>query len=86
MYHTLANCLPICQAKNGVQLRLSVADLSSRQLATGAAQRLATVHDTKHRLEIPKVRLVEVSPRDGLQNEEKVLSLDDKITFINMLE
>ena len=32
-----------------------------------------------------KVRVVEVGPRDGLQNEAVVLSTDDKITFINLL-
>jgi len=31
------------------------------------------------------VKLVEVSPRDGLQNEEKIISTDIKIEFINRL-
>jgi hydroxymethylglutaryl-CoA lyase len=31
------------------------------------------------------IRLVEVGPRDGLQNEKTVLSTEDKLTFINML-
>ena len=32
-----------------------------------------------------KVRIVEVGPRDGLQNEKTIVSLDDKVTFIKML-
>lgn len=32
-----------------------------------------------------KVRIVEVGPRDGLQNEMKIVSLEDKMTFIKML-
>lgn len=32
-----------------------------------------------------KVRLVEVGPRDGLQNEKEIVSLSDKVTFIKML-
>ena len=32
-----------------------------------------------------KVRIVEVGPRDGLQNEKRIVSLEDKITFIKML-
>ncbi len=32
-----------------------------------------------------KVRLVEVGPRDGLQNEKAIVSLSDKVTFIKML-
>lgn len=31
------------------------------------------------------IKLVEVSPRDGLQNEEKIISTDIKIEFINRL-
>lgn len=31
------------------------------------------------------VKIVEVSPRDGLQNERTVVSTDDKISFINLL-
>ncbi len=31
------------------------------------------------------VRIVEVGPRDGLQNEASPISVDDKIAFINML-
>jgi hydroxymethylglutaryl-CoA lyase len=31
------------------------------------------------------VRIVEVGPRDGLQNESIVLSTDDKVEFINLL-
>lgn len=35
---------------------------------------------------LPKrVRIVEVGPRDGLQNEGIIVSLEDKITFIKML-
>lgn len=33
-----------------------------------------------------KVRIVEVGPRDGLQNEKSLVSLEDKITFIKMLK
>lgn len=32
-----------------------------------------------------KVRIVEVGPRDGLQNEKSIVSLSDKITFIKKL-
>ena len=32
-----------------------------------------------------KVKIVEVGPRDGLQNEKKSLSLSDKITYIDLL-
>lgn len=32
-----------------------------------------------------KVRIVEVGPRDGLQNEKTIVSLSDKVTFIKML-
>jgi hydroxymethylglutaryl-CoA lyase len=31
------------------------------------------------------VRLVEVGPRDGLQNEKAVLSVDNKVTLVNLL-
>ncbi len=33
-----------------------------------------------------RVEIVEVGPRDGLQNEKVVLSVDDRIQFIRMLE
>ncbi|WP_371188940.1 hydroxymethylglutaryl-CoA lyase [Thalassotalea maritima] len=32
-----------------------------------------------------KVRIVEVGPRDGLQNEAQLIELNDKLTLINML-
>lgn len=32
-----------------------------------------------------KVRIVEVGPRDGLQNEKTIVSIEDKVTFIKML-
>lgn len=32
-----------------------------------------------------KIRIVEVGPRDGLQNEKTIISLDDKFTFIKKL-
>lgn len=32
-----------------------------------------------------KVKIVEVGPRDGLQNEKSILSLDDKLEFIRLL-
>ncbi|MBL4910672.1 MAG: hydroxymethylglutaryl-CoA lyase [Alteromonadaceae bacterium] len=36
--------------------------------------------------ELPKVvKIVEVGPRDGLQNEKKLISADDKIALINQL-
>lgn len=31
------------------------------------------------------IRIVEVGPRDGLQNEKSIISTDDKVTFIKML-
>jgi hypothetical protein len=31
------------------------------------------------------VKIVEVGPRDGLQNEKQILSLQDKLTLINKL-
>ncbi|HXX37458.1 MAG TPA: hydroxymethylglutaryl-CoA lyase [bacterium] len=33
----------------------------------------------------PRVRIVEVGPRDGLQNEATALSIDDKVAFITRL-
>lgn len=33
-----------------------------------------------------EIRIVEVGPRDGLQNEKTIIALEDKITFIKMLE
>ena len=33
----------------------------------------------------PRVRIVEVGPRDGLQNEAALLSVDAKVAFIEML-
>jgi hydroxymethylglutaryl-CoA lyase len=37
--------------------------------------------------EKPKaIRLIEVGPRDGLQNEKQVISVQDKLTFIAMLK
>jgi hydroxymethylglutaryl-CoA lyase len=33
-----------------------------------------------------KIEIVEVGPRDGLQNENRVLSVEDRIAFISMLE
>ncbi|CAI5729429.1 unnamed protein product [Peronospora effusa] len=33
----------------------------------------------------PFVRIVEVGPRDGLQNEKTLVSTKDKVTFINLL-
>ena len=37
-------------------------------------------------MKFPKnVRLVEVGPRDGLQNEEKIIPTSTKIDFINLL-
>src|SRR2546421_2375024 len=41
------------------------------------AQNLATLHSS--------VRVVEVGPRDGLQNEKVLISTEQKIKFINML-
>lgn len=39
-----------------------------------------------HRLEYPEsVTLVEVGPRDGLQNESRILSTADKLTLIELL-
>jgi hydroxymethylglutaryl-CoA lyase len=32
-----------------------------------------------------RVRIVEVGPRDGLQNEARAISTDDKVTFVNLL-
>ena len=35
---------------------------------------------------LPKhVRIVEVGPRDGLQNESQAVSTADKIRFVNLL-
>lgn len=36
-------------------------------------------------MSLPRIRLVEVGPRDGLQNAAEVVSTDDKIRFINEL-
>ncbi len=32
-----------------------------------------------------KIKIVEVGPRDGLQNEKKIVSTDDKVRFIDLL-
>ena len=37
-------------------------------------------------LRIPKLNIVEVGPRDGLQNEKKILSVAQRIEFINRLQ
>ncbi len=37
-------------------------------------------------LRIPKLNIVEVGPRDGLQNEKKILSLAQRVEFINRLQ
>lgn len=39
----------------------------------------------KKRLLSSLVRIVEVGPRDGLQNERKMLSVADKLKFIQLL-
>ena len=31
------------------------------------------------------IRIVEVGPRDGLQNEKSIIATEDKFTFIKML-
>ena len=37
-------------------------------------------------MNLPKsVKIVEVGPRDGLQNESKIISTENKIQFINLL-
>src|SRR4051812_29174939 len=33
----------------------------------------------------PAVRLTEVGPRDGLQNEARAISVDDKVQFVDLL-
>lgn len=33
----------------------------------------------------PRIRITEVGPRDGLQNEKEVVNVDDKVAFINAL-
>ncbi len=33
----------------------------------------------------PEIKIVEVGPRDGLQNEKKAIATEDKISFINAL-
>lgn len=33
----------------------------------------------------PKIKIVEVGPRDGLQSVSKIISTEDKIRFINLL-
>ncbi len=32
-----------------------------------------------------KIKIVEVGPRDGLQNEKEIIPTDDKVRFINLL-
>jgi hydroxymethylglutaryl-CoA lyase len=48
---------------------------------------LATASDTQSQQSAHdnRVRLVEVGPRDGLQNEKKVISLETKIELIERL-
>ena len=31
------------------------------------------------------IKIIEVGPRDGLQNEKKAISTEDKLTFIDLL-
>ena len=31
------------------------------------------------------IRITDVGPRDGLQNEKSIVSMGDKVTFTNML-
>src|SRR5215469_888174 len=48
--------------------------------------RSETVMNTSFLRQVPKsVRVVEVGPRDGLQNEATVISTEDKIRFVEML-
>jgi hydroxymethylglutaryl-CoA lyase len=43
-------------------------------------------HVTQSRITLPKnVKIVEVGPRDGLQNEKTILPSQDKIELINRL-
>lgn len=39
----------------------------------------------RRRLSTKTVKIVEVGPRDGLQNEVKILSTDTKLKFIQLL-
>ncbi|GAX29395.1 hydroxymethylglutaryl-CoA lyase [Fistulifera solaris] len=48
-------------------------------------KRLRTGHFVRRRLTTPAVRMVEVGPRDGLQNELVTLSVQDRAQFIRML-
>jgi len=36
-------------------------------------------------IKVPKVKIIEVGPRDGLQNEKTIISTDDKLEFIKRL-
>jgi hypothetical protein len=45
----------------------------------GSFQRISRPHFPR------KVRIVEVGPRDGLQNEQSLVSTEDKVEFINRL-
>ena len=44
------------------------------------------IHEKENcKVNIDKVSLVEVGPRDGLQNEKKIIAVEDKIQLINLL-
>jgi hydroxymethylglutaryl-CoA lyase len=50
-----------------------------------AALRVQLLHNLRS-ISVPdSVRIVEVGPRDGLQNEASMVSVDDKVTLITML-
>jgi hydroxymethylglutaryl-CoA lyase len=64
------------------QLRLPLQLLRS---ARAARPRPARRFATEARLTTDHVRIVEVGPRDGLQNEKKSISLETKLELIDRL-
>lgn len=56
-----------------------------KQQTAGARTSSVRRYSTATRLNADHVRIVEVGPRDGLQNEKKSISLETKLELINKL-
>ncbi|KAJ0389327.1 hypothetical protein ATCC90586_011565 [Pythium insidiosum] len=63
-------------------LRLTKAAMRSRVAMMSKSRSFVTVGGVTYP---ERVKIVEVGPRDGLQNEKTVISTDDKVKLINML-
>ncbi|KAJ0398827.1 hypothetical protein P43SY_004958 [Pythium insidiosum] len=63
-------------------LRLTKVAMRSRVATMSKSRSFVTVGGVTYP---ERVKIVEVGPRDGLQNEKTVISTDDKVKLINML-